>query len=171
VPFLDEDSIRIHKESVENLGLRYSILEKSIEEIKGKKVRELLKMRLSERDRQDVLDLLPEIVLHKLYFSSFSEKEQETSVNVRSQYGSEAAFLNALYKEGINLRDGFLVIYKNRGKIEYAASSDYKVLFVKAEPIIALDLCEHAYFLDYGFRKKDYLFNSLSHLRLSLLDK
>jgi len=171
VPFLDEDSIRIHKEYVENLGLRYSILEKSIEEIKGKKVRELLKMRLSERDRQDVLDLLPEIVLHKLYFSSFSEKEQETSVNVRSQYGSEAAFLNALYKEGINLRDGFLVIYKNRGKIEYAASSDYKVLFVKAEPIIALDLCEHAYFLDYGFRKKDYLFNSLSHLRLSLLDK
>ena len=169
--FLDEESIKIHKEYTEDLRLKYSILEKSIDGIKGKSPRELLRMHLHKRDRDVTVELLSEIRLHTLFFSSFTDEENQASHSVRAQYGSEAALLNLLYKEGVGAsRGGFLCLYRINNQISYSHALDYKMLFLKSEPLLAIDLCEHAYFFDYGFRKGDYLINALKHLKLSVFD-
>ena len=41
--------------------------------------------------------------------------------------------------------------------------------FIKGEPRLAIDLCEHAYFIEYGFDKERYLEDLLRHLDLSRL--
>ena len=165
--FLSEENLLLHKERIREQRLKYSILEKSIDGIKGKSAAELLRMRLSRRDYNDIFALLPEIELHEVYFSSFSDKKNSSSLAVRSRYGSEGALLNELYRLGMALDHGFLVVNRRGERIESLALNDYAAAFTLGSPILAIDVCEHAYFLDYGFDKPTYLVNALSFLDLS----
>lgn len=168
--FLSEESVLIHKEYLRNLKLRYSILTKSIEGINRKNTKEVLRMRLPAKDAREILSLLPEIELHDIYFSSFSEKTNQTSEVVRSRFRSEGAFLNELYRLGIALDHGFVVVNRKWDRIEALALNDYTACFTLGDPILALDVCEHSYFSDYGFDKKRYMINSLEHLDLGKID-
>lgn len=161
--FLSEENISLHREYVRQKRLKYSILETAERELRDAKVKDLYRMKLDRRDRADALDLLPEIILHDVFFSSFCEEKYPTSALVSSVYGSEAAFLNRLYKAALGSLFGFLII--GRGA-SYSVSTDYKKALRYDEPLLALDLCEHAYFLDYGFDRDRYLVSALSHLDL-----
>ena len=162
--FLSEESIVLHKEYLKQLRLKYSIIESCLPKIKGVKMTDLSRLGLNRRDRRDVLHLLPEIALHEIYFSSFLATPYARSEYVARTFGSEAAYLNRLLGIAKNSIYGFLII--GRGG---AASvvMDYKDAFIHSEPILAVDLCEHAYFLDYGFDKERYLISCLSHLDLT----
>ena len=47
---------------------------------------------------------------------------------------------------------------------------DLTGVFLKYDVRLAVDLCEHAYFYDYGFDKKSYLKAALSSLDLSKIE-
>ena len=165
--FLTDENISIHKEYMKTLRLRHSIIEKSDPELKGKSIYEIEKMRLKKNDRELILSNLSEYLAHDLYFKSFTILPSKSKL-IKKYWSSDDAFLYDLFIEGMKMRDGFVfVCIEDRGapKIQLCPSG----IMPKHSPKLAIDVSEHAYFLDYKFEKEKYLKNALSHLDLSLL--
>ena len=166
--FLSERNYRIHQEYLENLRRNFSIFEKTYNSLINQDLKGILKSSIPKYEKAAALDLKSEIIVHEIYFSSFDESG-EVCESVKKKYGSEASFLYKLYDASIN-NDGFLVVYLNRyNEPDYYVGRSYKSIILKNEPLLALDLFEHSYFLDYGFDKKKYIQNALSSLSLSKL--
>ena len=161
--FLSEESISLHKEYVRQKRLKYSILESYLPELRGASVADLFRLRMGKKDRADALSLLPEIVLHDVFFSSFCEEKNPSSRAIAELYGSEASFLNVLYRLALKHPYGFIGIGRRASVCVF--SGDAEALRYDA-PLLAIDLCEHAYFPDYGFDRERYLVEALSHLDL-----
>jgi superoxide dismutase len=89
---------------------------------------------------------------------------------VRKCYGSEAAFLYELQKEMIAAEGKFFYIYSN-GKAVKTRCGDERELLKTCGGVLAVDLSEHAYFMDYGFDKAEYVRKLLPYIDLSILDK
>ena len=164
--FLSERNIRLHKDFLRLERLRFSIIEKSYPNIVGKDAREISKIRFNSRD--EALDLICNIKCHEMFFSSFSDGRVPSDA-VRKAYGSEAGFLYELYECARESREEFLLVYSNGGKISYSTGS--RLCFLNGKrAALALDLCEHSYFLDYGFDRDEYIKSALSFLNISKLD-
>ncbi len=167
--FISENAIGLHKNYLENLKLEYSILEKSVPGIKEMSLRDIKKSR-NLRYKDEILKTKIDIECHKLFFSSFGN-EFQTSDLVKKAYGTEASFRYEMFAEtkesGIG---GFLIIGIFNGRVFRYAGCNLEEVFIKANPILAIDLCEHAYFLDYGFDRKTYLENAIKYLNLYKID-
>ncbi len=163
---LSEEALNLHKEHLKKLKLKYSILEKSFPEISGKSIREISRMKL--REREEILSLLRDIKAHELYFNSFG-REFQSSGALRDKYRTEASFLYELYEAAKSTKVDFIFVSLIGGKIDYEIGSESS--FIKTVPLLAIDLCEHAYFMDFGFEKEEYLAKIISCLNLNSLDK
>ena len=87
-------------------------------------------------------------------------------------YGSEASFLYGLFKLCRAQSFGFVFISLDRRKRPTVISYDpARPIIPRLPPILAVDLCEHASFLDYGFERERYLEGAISHLDLSKLSE
>ena len=165
--FLSEENILLHREYLKNKRLKYSILEDSAPSLKGADVRDVLRMRLNQYDRRDAISLLPEIKLHELFFSSFSSARFSHSDLVCDGWGNEAAFLNEIFIVGMSLICGFVCIYFSGARITVRGFVNCLDVFKFGEPLLALDVFEHAYFMDYGFDKERYLISALPYLDIT----
>ena len=158
----------MHEEYLRTLSLRYSILEKSVPAIEGKGLREIQRMTgLSSTLREEILSALREREAHKLYFSSFA-RGGCACPPVARQYGSEQAFLYELSLMAREVDPGFLIVYGNpsRSSVETECGREYLRFRRDRVPLLALDLCEHAWFLDFGFRRDEYIRRALGHFNL-----
>lgn len=164
--FLSDDNLLLHKEQINTKKLQYSILEKSIPSLDGKTVSDILGMRLSRRDKIDASVLLAEITLHGIYFSSFTDKTFERSLEVEKRYGTTASLMNSLYASAMKLSCGFVAVLAIGERLSVMASDDYVSFFKNGTPILAIDVCEHAYFRDFLFDKERYLLSALPYLDL-----
>ena len=153
--------MNLHREYVRRLRLKYSIIETSLLELSGASLEDVLKLRLAYSDRADVMRLLPEIELHGIFFSSFSELEYLRSDLLVKRFGSVAAYLDMLYRLLREASHGFLVIRQNG---DCSVVTKYYRAFCCGRPVLAIDMCEHAYFLDYGFDRERYIYSCLSRL-------
>lgn len=167
--FISEENYEIHKGYLRTLKLKYSILEKSINDIKNKNIDEIIKQKMKRKDKQDVLELLFDIVLHETFFSSFSDNTFLTSDMISSLFGSEASFLNEVFRFAMRTPSGFICIYRTTDRIHISTSEELDSLYRYGAPELAIDVSEHAYFLDYGFDKERYLRSALPHFNLSRL--
>ena len=165
--FLSEENIDLHREYVKTQRLKYSILESSIPSLKNAKVNDLFRMRMKALDKSDALTLLSEIELHDIYFSSFCQTRFLRSRYVEKAWGSSASFLNDVFKKCMDINYGFVTVSVDCGNILLESSVDNLGLFSHGAPLLAIDVCEHAYFLDYYFDKERYLVNALPHLDLT----
>ena len=163
--FLSERAIGLHKEYIERCRLKLSILGKS-----GYKVEqsypELRRERLGDA-RTEILTLSREIYLHEIYFDSFAEGSSARPI-FKSRFGSLAGFLYRLEREAMASEGGFLLVSRLGEEIMISHSSGIGDRF-RGTPILALDLYEHAYFLDYGFEKQAYIRGALSRLNTAKL--
>ncbi len=167
--FLTEENIRLHKDYLRQQKLRYSILEKSIPEIKGKSITEIHKMNLKKSLRAEILPLMQDIAAHETYFHSFS-KESSPCKALKKYYSSEAGFCYELFQLARAEIGGFLFVFlDNRARPVAKLSSDTPFAYVTEQPVLALDLCEHAYFADYGFDRDEYLRRAIASLNLAKL--
>ncbi len=168
--FLSEKSIFLHKEYLKNEKAKYSIFEKSFPEIVGRSFYELYAMRSLKRSvKEEAIALLANINLHELYFSSFCQNSLPCK-EIKEYYSSESAFLYEAWLLGREKRGGFLYFYLDRRGKPCVAYTDTGIdAFLKAAPCLAIDLCEHAYFLDYGFEGGEYLRRALGFLDISRL--
>ena len=137
--------------------------------LKGAQIRDVYRMRLAPYDKRDALELLSEIALHELFFVSFSHSPYPAADAVRRAYGSEANFLNRIYKQAMSLPYGFLLVYSFGGRIVVRECTDLRSAYYRSAPVLALDVCEHVYFSDYGFDKERYLLAALPYLDLTRL--
>lgn len=166
--FLTEENILLHKEYMKTLRLRHSIMEKSIPEIKNKSISEIEKMRISTSVKDEILPNLREFLAHELYFRSFSQGKLYSDA-VKRYYSSVEAFLYEIYLVASSNIFGFVFVFLDeREKIIILHSEDKKRM--KLPPKLAIDISEHAYFLDYHFEKDKYIRSAISNLDLSLLD-
>lgn len=165
--FLSEGALNLHKEHLHKLKLQYSVLQKSIPQIAGKNLLEICRLRFKDKD--EVIGLKSDIQCHELFFTSFGTA-YESCASVRKKYRSESSFLYEIYESCKKLDCGFLIIYSDKGEPKLISGAPEIISKIK-NPIIAIDLYEHSYFLDYGFEKEVYLKNMLPYLNLSKLDK
>lgn len=167
--FLSEENIALHLEYVRDKRLKYSIIESSFPMLSGKSVHDVFRMKLNPRDKLDAVDLLSEIKLHDIFFSSFSKTQYPRCREIEEKYGSEAEFLNSLYRLASSRAHGFALVYLHGTRIEIDATSDYPSAFRIGQPVLAIDICEHSYFMDYGFDKERYLISMLPYLDITKL--
>ena len=170
--FLSCQSIEMHRKYLDKLKLKLSVFEASYPSIVGEDYHCIDKTRIPRDDRERILGLKSEIEAHEIYFISFLESGASCEKNeiISKQYGSEAKFLYELMRYASG-KGGFLFIYFNRaGCIRAYAGENYLRALRYFDVRLAVDLCEHAYFTDYGFDKEKYLSKALSSLNLSKLN-
>lgn len=167
LPFVSELSFGEHFAYRRRLAARLSLLKKSFPARESLDTREILTAHLRGAERQ-MLPLAREILLHDVYFSSFSEGREKASPALR-RYASDAAFRYELLQTARQARDGFLCIFSDRrGDVRSEIASPPDFAFSVC-PCLAVDLAEHAYFYDFGFDREKYLVEAISRLNLSLL--
>ena len=166
--FLSERNISLHLEYLENCRLRFSILAKSGSDIAGKRYPELSSMRLGDA-KDEILMLSREICYHEAYFASFGNGGAALP-EACGEYRSVASLLYELECRAMAEEGGFLLIFRDRDRVRLAHSSEHYNSRL-GEPCLALDLAEHAYFLDYAFDKLSYVRAALLRLDLSRADK
>ena len=169
--FLSEETVLRHKNYLADLRLKYSVLEKSYPEILGLDIKEIDSLRLPSQVKREAISKKSEIILHELYFNSFSDKFY-LSAAVKACYGSEANFLYEIESELMkSCSYGFLLIYADiRKRLKFVFGDELSDILLKNEPILAIDLWEHAYFSDYAFDRKRYVKGALLHLNLSKIN-
>ena len=165
--FLSASSVNEHKDYLSSLKCKAGIWQKDGVDIEKMSEREIFSLPFTRKEREELLSLKREIRMHELYFNSF-RPSYAPSQTVKSQFGSENNFAYLLSKEAENIRIGFLCVYKDsRGCIGFCHEEK---LYGRVTPVLTLDLSEHAYFRDYGFRKDKYVRGAIAHLNLSTLD-
>ncbi len=163
---LSDECLQLHADYLSNLKLQYSIFEKSTPDICKKSLKEILNIKIDRKYKDEIIKKKAEITAHEIYFSSFGEKHQSSS-EILKTYHSLSSFLHMLYKKALEINHGFLFVYKYKGKIDVYVGDNYFKILSNTNQILALDLCEHAYFYDYGFNKEKYIKNSLSRLNFN----
>ncbi len=167
--FLSEENIKRHLEHLRTQKLKYSILEKSFPELKSKGMADISKMNIGRDIKEEAMNLLWYIKSHECFFNSFCEVQLKSD-NVLKHYSSREKFLYDIYVLAKEKEHGFLYIYldkREKPKMTFSSSEDGA--FVKYNPVLAVDLYEHTYFTDYGFKKDKFLSNMLMYLDVGKL--
>ena len=161
--FLSDENIKKHLEHFRTFKLKYSVLEKSVTELKGMCISEVFKSNFGKEEKTEALTLLWQIKSHELFFKSFSEAPRWND-EMKKHFSSRDKFLYDILCEANDVSGGFLYVYKDRQQnIRIIFADEYDGAFVKYEPMLCLDLYEHTYFADYGFNKEKFLKNALAY--------
>ena len=169
--FLSEANIKEHLSYLKTLKNKFSIIEKSYPELKGKSPDRVLKMNLKRQIRSEAFDLLLKIQAHEIFFSSFA-REVKPSPAVRKYYSSENSFVYEMKMAALSCEYGYIYVYKDFKNVpRFRLTEALDERFIKDRPLLLVDLYEHAYFADYGFNYKGFLDGALSHLDLSLISR
>lgn len=162
--FLSEENIKRHLEYLRTLRLRYSVLEKSLPELSGKNIIEIARLGISKKVKEEALELLWQIKSHELFFNSFCEAPSWPET-IRRRNSSRERFAYDLLMDARGRDYGFLYVFSDRQeKLVTVYTDRFDGAFVKYEPRLCLDLYEHTYFTDYGFKKERFLRGALSYL-------
>ena len=167
--FLSDDNISLHHSYMKDKYLKYSILKKGRVELCGVSIEELPYLRIPRDERELAHSMLSEIESHKCYFDSFEICGRRCK-NIRKYFGSEDGMLYEVLETAKGAKEGFVYIYADGGRVKIVAENPYAA-FMRFRPILALDLCEQAYFLDYAFDRDAYLRSAVSRLNLEKLEK
>ncbi len=165
--FLSEENLSAHLEFMREERLRYSVYEKSFPFLKGKTLREILNLKISESIKNEFLPYIISYKSHELYFNSFCER-QASCKELKRFYTSEAALLYELSERAMNVNYGFVFVFRDRSGAPMISRMDEKLSILRyMTPVLALDLSEHAYFTDYLYDKRGYINAMLAQVDLS----
>ena len=126
-------------------------------------------MNMKKTLRSELTELLSEIWLHECYFNSFASRGTSSEI-LKELRISENSFRYEMLLSARESETGFLCLFLRAGTypdIKICTKSD--VISESHPPLLAIDLCEHAYFLDYGYRREEYLRAAIARLDLSKL--
>jgi len=175
--FLDEETIRyhriLHKRYLDNLN---KLLIKNNYDFKDKKEDLVNNLEIFYiEDRGDILFNLGGVINHDIYFSNINPsninvKNNDILNKINLKYGTFSNFKNIFREEALKLVGSgytFLVLDKNNDlKIILLPNQETPIAY-GFKPLIALDLWEHAYYLQYNVKKTDYIDNFLDNLNLN----
>ena len=161
--FLSEDNIKKHLAHLRDYRLKLSILEKSLPELKGMTPTDIMRSNFSAEIKNEALKYHWQIKAHEIFFDSFALNYNRSEA-LTNYYSSRERFAYDIYRKAMEKECGFIFITIKNGKpqIIYLPSGDYSLF--KIAPVLAIDLFEHTYFLDYGFDKEKFFRNALMYL-------
>lgn len=166
--FLSEGAIREHKEYLCELKHKASILKKSGIELEKAARGGRCGVPLDGKERSEIEKLLHDIKMHEIYFSSFG-RSFIPCPKIKERFGSENNFAYLVSRYAEKMADGFVCVWSDgRGRLSF---SDSRELSRDAEIYLAIDLFEHAFFRDYGFKKDAYVRAALAHLDFSRINE
>ena len=152
--FVSEDAYTWHRAYASDLLKKWSILQKSIPYLENKSPVEVLTEKRGRRMPPDVRMLAVETEAHMRYFSSFAAYATVSDAFCR-RFGSVTSFFYRIYEDAMQTEAPFLFVGTGRdGGLVTGTDSD---MLACGRPVLALDLCEHAYFYDYRFDRKAYI--------------
>ena len=165
--FLSEENLTLHQRECEKMKSRLSIYEKSLPKIKNMSIKDVRLSRIDKDYKEDILYLKRYLMLHSVYFSSFSEKKRAPSKLLHYFSSREALAYECLLamKEASH---GFLCLYKTNGAPRISILSAESQSLIDP-PTLCIEISEHAYFLDYLFDRERYFKSCLEFLNVSML--
>lgn len=172
-PFISDRTLDIHynKHYLNYLNKLNNALEKA--GYKGNLTKEEMVKQIdifNIKDRGEILYNLGGVLNHELYFKNMSDKKNNLPVDeikkaIINQYGSFDEFKKEFIKTSKELvGSGYTFVVINSSKkldIINLSNQDTPYMF-DLVPIMALDLWEHAYYLDYQNRRDEYINNFFS---------
>lgn len=172
-PFISDRTLDIHynKHYLNYLNKLNNLLEKV--GYKGNLAKEEMVKQIDVfniKDRGEILYNLGGVLNHELYFKNMSDKKNNLPVDeikkaIINQYGSFDEFKKEFIKTSKELvGSGYTFVVINSSKkldIINLPNQDTPYMF-DLVPIMALDLWEHAYYLDYQNRRDEYINNFFS---------
>ncbi len=165
--FLSEAAIKEHKEYLSELKLKASIYAKSGIDIKKVAEGRAVGMNISRGEREEIKKLYDNIRMHEIYFDSFGNSFVPCP-KIKQDFGSENNFGYLFEKLAEETNSDFICLYSDRvGKLYFCPDCD---LPHGASVHLALDLAEHAYFRDYGFKKGAYIRGALAHFNFGKIN-
>ena len=129
------------------------------------------------RKRDEILYNVGGVLNHELYFSSMNHKNRmptgKLKIAIDKKYGSYDKFKREFIRKA-NMIEGsgytFLVINKNGLDIINLSNQETPYLY-NMIPLLALDLWEHAYYLDYQSDRANYINNFFQIIDFDLSSK
>ena len=129
--------------------------------------------------RGEVLYNLSGVVNHELYFFGLSNDSNKNMSNkliddIIANFGTLDNFKSEFKRLALNIKGSgytFLVLEKNKKLKIINTSNQDNPFYYEYTPIIALDVWEHAYYLDYFSNRSDYIdkyFDKLDYNKLSI---
>lgn len=103
------------------------------------------------------------VVYHELYFGNLGgaggEPTGDLKSSIESRWGSGAKFIDALKTAGKCMRGWVILGWNTRDAALHLYGLDMHNMWspVNVVPIVALDVYEHAYMIDYGINRANYL--------------
>ena len=129
-------------------------------------------------DRGGILFNLGGVLNHELYFDNIEPgkniSNNEILNKINLEYGSILEFKNIFKKEALKLVGSgytFLVLDKNNKLKIINMPNQETPLSIGFIPLIALDLWEHAYYLQYNVNKNDYIDKFLDNLNFDNINR
>lgn len=129
-------------------------------------------------DRGGILFNLGGVLNHELYFDNIEPgkniSNNEILNKINLEYGSFLEFKNIFKKDALKLVGSgyaFLVLDKNNKLKIINMPNQETPLSIGFIPLIALDLWEHAYYLQYNVNKEDYIDNFLNNLNYDNINR
>jgi len=116
---------------------------------------------------------------HNFYFESIS-KRRDYKLNgmlieaIKKGFGSLNGFKDAIIKSATSIfGSGWIwIVVNQRGQLEIVQEMDSESPLRKGmKPILAIDVCEHAYYPDYPNRRIDYVNSFLKLLNWKIIEK
>ena len=129
-------------------------------------------------DRGNILFNLGGVLNHELYFDNIEPTKNVSNNEIINkiilEYGSILEFKNIFKSTALKLVGSgytFLVIDKNNKLKIINMTNQETSLSIGYKPLIALDLWEHAYYLQYNVNKEEYIDNFLNNLNFGNINK
>ena len=106
-------------------------------------------------------------ILHEMFFENITPLKKRISkeliIKINNDFGNINNFINEFIESGSNIEgSGWIILgyTKTINKLIILQCEKHQNLSIwDFEPIIIIDVWEHAYYLDYQTKKKDYLKN------------
>ena len=168
--FLSPESIKLHTDYVKTLNAQHSICERSMPEIRGKTPIDISTLNIKRSIKNEILPRIISIKSHETYFSSYTSISTPCPA-LKKYFSSESAFLFDVLTAAREMTSEFLFVFAERGRPMIRSSDEARGVYLTHTPILAVDLSEHAYFLDYNFDRDEYLKRAVAHLDLKKLSQ
>ena len=171
--FLSSENIEMHCRYLKQLRLRLSIIRKSYPELLcGDQITSFRRItrRIPDEAVTDAKRLIYDIKMHEAYFNSFTTRKEKCQ-SLKRQFSSEEAFRYEIYDLIKNEDHGYAFAYiDEKGRIKFSLLKEFPVSETPT-PLLAIDLCEHAYFYDYLFDKDTYYRRAVESLDLRKIEE
>lgn len=118
------------------------------------------------------------VILHELYFSNLSCKttclSKTLTCYINRDFGSYKNYIADIKEAAKSTRSGWVITAYNKRDCKihnYIIDLHDEHVPIEIEPLMVLDMWEHAYTLDYGIDKKAYVEAFLKNLDWSVVSK